>query len=193
MDIFSDEHNRKIAPTRFIVAVLGIALFIFLAIQPPEPFSDPPLMLRIVLAGCAVFMLMVAVWLGVKYRRGSPANPGAEGMVSELREKAVSLSEVLHEMADRLDRYRGDSRTSEFAARFARSLRPAIANYDRAVLQERSRSAAAEAVSDLGPIVRGISAAGGRGEMDFRLGDTMARYYDLHTIFREARLRDQHI
>ncbi len=104
--------------------------------------------------------------------------------------EAKNLVTVMWHVIEALDRFHhpyGSSYTVDLAAR----LRPLVAELDRAVLQSRSREEAAEALRDIKPVMHEVSGAATKGEMEIFKDDTLNRYYELETIFRESRYASQ--
>jgi hypothetical protein len=62
-----------------------------------------------------------------------------------------------------------------------------------AVLEERSREAAAMVLASIEGIMLEASAAATKGEIEFVSGEVLDRYSELHTIFREQRYREQEL
>ncbi len=103
-----------------------------------------------------------------------------------LRRDAVELSRILNQIVETAS----DSR-SAYIAKLARKIGESVAQYDRAVFDERPREEAGDALAQLAEVVSALSAASVKGELDIFNGDLLERYWRLHTIFRESRYRDQ--
>lgn len=112
---------------------------------------------------------------------------------SEFQQKAAELSACLHEIQNALENHDGKPHQIEYGRSLADHLRPLIAAYDRAVFEARSREAASDVLTDLNEEVRHAGASASKGEMDFDFGSAMARYYDLHTVFREPQYRAEEL
>lgn len=111
------------------------------------------------------------------------------GPKSALQQKAAELSACAHEIVDRLENHRGKPHQIEYGRALAKGLRPLVAAYDHAVFVARSREAAADALNEMNERVRHAGVSASKGEMDFDFGSAMNTYYELHTIFRDARYR----
>jgi hypothetical protein len=103
-----------------------------------------------------------------------------------LRKDAIELSRVLSEIVAS-----ASNRRSGSIAELARSVAENVAKYDRAVFEKRSRVEASDALADFAEVVSALSAASTKSELDLFEGELLSRYWRLHTIFREARYRDQ--
>ena len=112
---------------------------------------------------------------------------------SEFKQKAVDLSACLHKILSALEYHGGEPHQVEYGRLLADRLRPLIAAYDRAVFEDRSREAASEILSEINQQVQQAGASASKGEMGFDFGSAMARYYDLHTIFREPGYRGEEL
>jgi hypothetical protein len=103
-----------------------------------------------------------------------------------LPKDAVELSKVLNQIVASASGSR-----SAYVADLARSIAENVAQYDRAVFDERSREEASNALKQLEEVVSALSAASVKGELSIFKSDLLERYWRLHTIFRESRYRDQ--
>lgn len=103
-----------------------------------------------------------------------------------LRKDAIELSKILNQIVARVS----DSHPA-YIAEMARGIAENVVRYDRAVFDKCSRGEASDALSELAEVVSTLSVASAKGELDIFKGDLLDRYWQLHTIFRETRYRDQ--
>ena len=104
-----------------------------------------------------------------------------------LRDKAIALSQTLNAVVAALERYQ----ESDYIRELAAYLTPVVARYDEAVYVTRSREHAAAAIDALSECMDSVNAAATRGEMDIFGEPVLERYWDLRTVFRESRYREQ--
>ncbi len=95
------------------------------------------------------------------------------------------LAAVLRCVVRALERFDGPA--ANYTASLAIRLEPLVASFQHAVLQSRSREAAAAVLDDIKPLMAEVSSAATKGEMDIVPGDTLDRYHQLATLFQESR------
>jgi len=106
-----------------------------------------------------------------------------------LRSDALDLLRTLKRAVEALELFEhpnGASYSSDMAARLAR----AVEDFERAVLEAKSRDAAAEALNEIAPLMENVNGAATKGGLDFfpTYGDdTLNEYWRLNTIFRETK------
>ncbi len=102
------------------------------------------------------------------------------------------MVETLWRVIAALDGYDVDDRRT-YAKELSTRLRPLVADLEKAVRCEKSRSHAEGILSDIAPIMDVVNGAATKGDMDIFADDTLNRYWDLNTIFRESRFRGQEL
>ena len=111
---------------------------------------------------------------------------------SEFRERAAHLSACLHDYLDSMRGYRGDRTIKAIAESGSADVAPIVAAYDRAVFIDRSRSAAADCLSEFEDARRRVNTAIDRDScFAFGTDRFMSAYFDLSTLFREVDFRDE--
>ena len=111
---------------------------------------------------------------------------------SEFRERAAHLSACLHDYLNSMKAYRGDRAIEAIAESGIADVAPIVAAYDRAVFVDRSRSAAADCLSEFEDARRRINTAIDRDTcFVFGTDRFMSAYFDLFTLFREVEFRDE--
>jgi len=66
-----------------------------------------------------------------------------------------------------------------------------VAAFDQAVFVRPSRDDAGQAIAILAQCMDAVSTASSKGEMNFGFSEAINQYWELHTVFRESRYRDE--
>jgi hypothetical protein len=106
-----------------------------------------------------------------------------------LRTDAIELSVALNQVLAGLLAY--DLGRNVYATELAKRLGPRVETYDHAVFVRPSRADAADAISALADCMATVSSASTKGEMDFGVSNAINKYWNLYTIFRESKYREE--
>ncbi len=108
-------------------------------------------------------------------------------MTMTLKDKALELADTLRKIVQCLRAY-----GIEYTSQLANILNPQVEALFIAIHEERSRSHAADILTDIAPTMYEVNGAATKGDMDIFLGtDLLNRYWDLETIFRESRYSNE--
>ena len=110
--------------------------------------------------------------------------------VITLATQAQELVRVLQAVVAALDRFDRLGQR-DYTTGLAKRLRPLLAEFQSAVIEERSRPAAEGALADIKEVMHEVNGAATKGEMDIFSDATLARFWDLSTLFQESRFSGQ--
>lgn len=109
-----------------------------------------------------------------------------------LRDEAMRLTRALDEILECLKSYDKDER-SKYTRAKAVELAPCVSAFKEAVNNIRSRESAQRALDDMSELMGEISGAATKGAIDLDSGEALNEYWELRTIFRETRYRDENL
>ncbi len=107
-----------------------------------------------------------------------------------LKADAQRLCSALETIVKGLETYDKDDRR-DYTKALAASLRMRVRNFREAIDESRSREQAKEVLEEMTELMYEVNGAATKGEIDFVSGKVLATYWQLRTIFREARFRDE--
>ncbi len=107
-----------------------------------------------------------------------------------LRDDALKLAQALADTVSNLEQY-GTETQSQYAQNAAQRLKPAVAQLNEAINNERSREKAHEIITDIEQLMSNINGAATKGDMTFDNNDALNRYWQLKTIFQESKYRGE--
>jgi len=110
--------------------------------------------------------------------------------VITLATQAQELVRVLRAVIAALDRFDRLGQR-DYTTGLAERLRPLLAEFQSAVIEERSRPAAERVLADIKEVMHEVNGAATKGEMDIFSDATLDRFWDLSTLFQESRLSGQ--
>lgn len=85
---------------------------------------------------------------------------------------------------------------SPYAEDMAARLAPLVAEFERAIVSDRSRADAANVLESIAPLLDNVNGAATKGDLEIfpdRNDQTLNRYWDLKTIFRESKYAGQEL
>ena len=106
-----------------------------------------------------------------------------------LRTDTFELLATLKEVIEALRRFEHPN-GAPYANDMVARLDLAVAEFERAIAEQRSRDAAVAALDKIGPLMENLNGAATKGGLDFFPSygdDTLNDYWRLNTIFRETR------
>lgn len=109
-----------------------------------------------------------------------------------LQRKAARLSAALNAILEASETF-ALRNADVYIAGIVRELRPEVVGFTDAVERTRDKEAASEALKALARHIAALSSASTKGERNIfpATDDALTLYWDLHTIFREARYRNE--
>ena len=115
---------------------------------------------------------------------------GTTRIVMTFATQAQELVCVLQAVVSALDRFERPAQR-DYTRALADRLRPMVAELQSAVVSERSRPDAERVMADISEMMHGVNGAATKGEMDIFTDDTLGRYWQLSTLFKESRFAAQ--
>ncbi len=106
-----------------------------------------------------------------------------------LRDDAIRLADILGQIHHGLLTFDQDER-ADYTRTKGAELAPFIKAF-RDALNTRSRESAQDVLENMAPLLDEINGAATKGEIKFVAGKVLEQYWELRTIFREARYRGQ--
>ncbi len=103
-----------------------------------------------------------------------------------LSKDARELADTLKKIVDGLESYEADSRR-DYTSKVAARLKPLVQEFERLITEERSKEAAKMQLDDIRKLMHNINGAATKGEIDFVQDCVLNRYWQLSTIFQEAK------
>ena len=183
-----DKPSFAMSLTRIAICFAGGVLFLAAAFMAYPADQPPPQGLRIFFVFCSLLCFACVVYMELMH--GTVRKLLRPGPGSEFRQKAQEISRHAHAIAGRLETHEGTQHQQDYGRDMAKTLKAALAVYDRAVFKARSRAAAADALSDVNRIITAAGQAAVKGDMGFDFGDHGRQFHELETLFKESRYRD---
>ena len=107
-----------------------------------------------------------------------------------LATQAQELVRVLQAVVAALDRFDRPGQC-DYTTGLAERMRPLLAEFQSAVINERNRPAAERALADIKEVMHAVNGAATKGEMDIFSDATLDRFWDLSMLFQERRFLGQ--
>ncbi len=109
-----------------------------------------------------------------------------------LRTDAKELLDTLKLIVAHSERYAEKYRNNYISA-LAASIRPLVAEYEKAIEEEKSKESAQKALSEMTDYVHELSGASTKGEMEIfpETDESLNEYWRLYTIFRELKYKEE--
>jgi len=107
-----------------------------------------------------------------------------------LATQAQELVRILQAVVAALERFDRPGQR-DYTTGLAKRLGPLLAKFQSAVIGERSRPAAEQALVDIKEVMHEINGAATKGEMDIFSDATLDRFWNLSTLFQESRFSCQ--
>ncbi len=105
-----------------------------------------------------------------------------------LSSKSIELIKVLETIASELRAYDKDDRSAMTVK--AAGYLDALANELREAINKKSKTEAKDVMYEVSELMSQVSAMTTKGEMDIFSSGLLEKYWDLKTIFQEAKYRD---
>lgn len=110
-----------------------------------------------------------------------------------LHTDALGLLETLKSVVEALKQFEHRS-GAPYAEDMAARLEPLVSDLEVAIVQNRSREQASDLLASISPLLHNINGAATKGDLAIfpnRNDQTLNRYWDLETIFRESKYANE--